>query len=80
MGAPQALAGEVAAQVTIEGGPAGGAVQVARPGALGDVWKALEIAELLPAQLQVCAACCGRCVCCFVAVSMLSRCEIKFIV
>lgn len=51
--APQALAGEVAAQVAIEGGPAGGALRMARPGALGDVWKALEIAELLPAQLQV---------------------------
>ncbi len=38
--------------MAVEGGAAGGAVRVARPAALGDVWKALEIAELLPAQLQ----------------------------
>jgi hypothetical protein len=49
---PQALAREVAARVAVEGNAAGGAVRVARPAALGDVWKALEIAELLPAQLQ----------------------------
>lgn len=36
----------------MEGGPAGGELRVARPAALGDVWMALEIAELLPAQLQ----------------------------
>ena len=56
---PQALAREVVAQFAIEGDPAGGLVRVARPGALADMWKALEIAELLPAQLQVCAARCG---------------------
>lgn len=59
VGAWQALAVEVAAQVTIEGFPTGGALRVARPSALGDVWKALDIADLLPAQLQVRAARCG---------------------